>query len=200
MRRAWFLFAIVLVAVTFSAQTYVNSKGFTIDGATGALLATAAPVDPTYVNSQGLRIDATGAVVVALSGATGTGAVVTSFCNSAVGTSNGAVYMLFPFSKATASLACTSTTAQEMPVPVPCTFKNMYVKASAAGGAAGSGLMQLFKNGSASGITCTLGTGTSCNDTTHTVSMAVGDTYSVRVTTGQASDTTADIRAAFQCS
>jgi hypothetical protein len=57
MRRAWFLFAIVLVAVTFSAQTYVNSKGFTIDGATGALLATKAQgvhlcFDDTYGSKQ----------------------------------------------------------------------------------------------------------------------------------------------------
>jgi hypothetical protein len=125
MRRAWFLFAIVFVAVTFSAQTYVNSKGFTIDGATGALLATAAPVDPTYVNSQGLRIDATGAVVVALSGAN---SVITAFCNSAVGTSSGLVYMLFPFSTATASLACTSTTVQEMPVPIACTLQEFVRK------------------------------------------------------------------------
>ena len=69
MRRAWALFAIVLVLVICSAQTtYKTSEGFTIDSTTRALLATAQPVAPTWKNSKGLLIDATGAVVVALSG------------------------------------------------------------------------------------------------------------------------------------
>jgi hypothetical protein len=69
MRRAWALLAIVLVLAICSAQTtYKTSEGFTIDSATGALLASAAPVAPTWKNSKGLLIDATGAVVVALSG------------------------------------------------------------------------------------------------------------------------------------
>lgn len=69
MKRAWALLAIVLVLVICSAQTtYKTSEGFTIDSATGALLASAQPVAPTWKNSKGLLIDATGAVVVALAG------------------------------------------------------------------------------------------------------------------------------------
>ena len=64
MRRAWALLAIVLALVICSAQTtYKNTEGYTIVSATGALLATAAPVLPTWTNSN-----QTGAVVVALSG------------------------------------------------------------------------------------------------------------------------------------
>ena len=89
--------------------------------------------------------------------------------------------------------------AAENPIVSACTAKNLYVKASAAGGQATSGKVELYKNGSASGLTCTLGTGTTCNDTTHTVALTTSDVWSVRITTAQTGDTTGNPRVTFQC-
>lgn len=128
--------------------------------------------------------------------------MLTSFCGGAVGTGNGTEYVLAPFLKG-ASTACTTTIATgsiETPLSHACVMQNLYVKAGTAGAVGGSGIIKIYKNtSSAAGITCTLGTGTSCNDTTHTQTMAAGDSWKATVTTGQATDSTADIRLAIDC-
>jgi hypothetical protein len=68
------------------------------------------------------------------------------------------------------------------------------VTAGTAGHAAGSGVFTVYQNGSATSITCTVGTGTSCYDGTHQVSFANGDLISIEFTT-QASETLAGIKA-----
>src|SRR5207244_3021263 len=67
-----------------------------------------------------------------------------------------------------------------------------------AGGLVDQGFVPESLN-SASGLTCTLGTGTTCNDITHTVALTTSDSWSVRITTAQTGDTTANPRATFQC-
>jgi hypothetical protein len=122
--------------------------------------------------------------------------ILNNFCTGQVGGTNGGTYVLEPGSTGT---ACTTTGVAEIPIPATCSMQKMYVTASAAGGAAGSGATTLFKNGSGTALTCTLGTGTTCNDTTHTVSFNAGDTWSMRTVTAQASDTTANIKVALLC-
>jgi hypothetical protein len=92
--------------------------------------------------------------------------------------------------------AC-ATTGFETPVPVAGTAQNLYVKAGTAGRLAASGVVTLVKNGSATALTCTIGTATTCNDTTHTVAIAKGDSVKFQVTT-QSSETLANVEAAFQ--
>ena len=121
-----------------------------------------------------------------------------AMCTGTVGTGNGTEYILFPFQGTNSG--CTVTTGTEMPMPLACTASQLVVKASAAGALAGSGVVKVYKNGSAtSNMTCTLGTGTSCTDTSTTMAYAAGDTYKVTVTTGQATDTTANLRINFIC-
>jgi hypothetical protein len=258
MRRTWALLAVVLVSVICSAQTtYLNSRGFTIDKATGALLASATPTGGTYLNSSGLLVDSTGAVVVTLVGggasATGTGffhfvsgvadaaaktvdltsgditgnlpvanlnsgtsagaftfwrgdatwakplgAIINAFCTGTINATNASVNLLWPGPNS-ATLVCNVTTGTENPMPVSCTAQNLFATASAAGAQTTSGRVTLYKDGSASALTCDLGTLTTCNDTTHTVAFTNTNKWSVRVTTPQASDTTANVRASFQC-
>lgn len=126
---------------------------------------------------------------------------IVAFCESTVGTVTATRYMLNMFHSG-ANILCSSATSGsifEMPMPITCTAQKLYVKASAAGGQVTSGKITLNKGGSAQALTCTLGTGTTCNDTTHTVSFTAGDTYSLDVTTAQTTDTTANVRVSFQC-
>jgi hypothetical protein len=122
---------------------------------------------------------------------------INAWCTGTVGTGNGTTYSLLPGSNA---ITCGGSAAgAENPIVSACTAQNLQVRASVAGAVAGSGVVALFKNGSASALTCTLGTTLTCSDITHTVALTTSDTWSVRITTGQGSDTTANPRAVFQC-
>lgn len=73
-------------------------------------------------------------------------------------------------------------------------IKNLSVSAGTGGVGAGSGVFTVVKNGSTTSITCTMGTGTSCSDTTHTVSAVAGDIIGLQFTTA-ASETLANVKA-----
>jgi hypothetical protein len=75
------------------------------------------------------------------------------------------------------------------------TLKNLYVIAG-TGGKSGDAIT-VYVAGSTSGITCTIGTGTSCNDTTHSYAVTAGQSITIRVTTG-ASDTLANMNISFE--
>jgi hypothetical protein len=94
--------------------------------------------------------------------------------------------------------ACTSA-AQNALVPVtnPGTLSNFRVKCGSAGTNASSGLFTLRVNGSPSTLTCTVGTGTSCSDTTHAVAVVAGDRMQTIFTT-QAAETLADCAASWE--
>lgn len=133
--------------------------------------------------------------------ATANGSIIRGYCSGTIGTANATTYVLQPYSQATSNV-CTSTSPGNragIPMPYACTAKNLRVTASAPGGQATSGTVALYKGGVVTALTCALGTGTSCSDLTHTVSLAAGDVITLEVTTAQATDTTANIRAALQC-
>ena len=77
---------------------------------------------------------------------------------------------------------------------------NLYalnVTATHAGVNASSGVVTVLKNGSATTLTCTIGTLTSCADNTHgPVAYAVGDVISIQFTT-QASEVLAGVKASI---
>jgi hypothetical protein len=134
-------------------------------------------------------------------GSGGVGSFVSAWCAGPVGTGNGSIYPLYPGAGGTTpTFNCTSgAVIVENPVPAACTAQHLTVKARVAGAVAGSGVITLYKNTVATALTCTLGTGTTCNDAAHTVAFAANDAWSVRVQTGQGNDTTADIRTMWQC-
>lgn len=68
-------------------------------------------------------------------------------------------------------------------IPTGGTIKNLYVKLSTAPGAGTSRTFTLYKNGSATALTCTVSdAATTANDTTHSVSVAAGDEVSLEST------------------
>ena len=90
---------------------------------------------------------------------------------------------------------CTSTTiGSGVPTPGARTVMNLAVLAGTGGVNASSGVVTVLKNGVATTITCTLGTGTKCTDGTHQVAFADGDLISISFTT-QTADTLANVRA-----
>jgi hypothetical protein len=66
--------------------------------------------------------------------------------------------------------------------------------ATAAGTAAGSGVMTVLKNGAGTAITCTYGTTTACTDIAHNFTFVAGDRLSIQFTT-QAAETLAGVNA-----
>jgi hypothetical protein len=123
-----------------------------------------------------------------------------AFCAGTIGTGNLAFYVLQPALSTGTSSACSGAAAQELPMPLPVsgTVSHLYATASAVGGTTNSGIVTFYKNGTATTLHCALGTGLSCNNISNTVTMnGTSDTWSVRVKTGQASDSTADVKVMF---
>lgn len=91
--------------------------------------------------------------------------------------------------------ACTATTQDQttkLTVTSAGTLTGLFVHASAGGSSASSGVVTVMKNGSATSITCTVGTGTACSDTTHSVLVGAGDQVAIRYTT-QGTETLANL-------
>ena len=174
---------------------------------TGTVLASAASSLHTAPPGHLLTADASGNVQDSGVASTSAALLVTASCTGQVGTTSGAEYILSPFILSSGSgTACNQTGVVEMPIPVNCTAKNLYATAGTGGGTGHTtaGLVELYYNGGFSVGTnpnCTLGTGLSCSDVTHTVTMTAGPggTYSIRVKTSSTSDTTANIRVSFEC-
>ena len=75
----------------------------------------------------------------------------------------------------------------ENAVAAPQTYTKLYCVNSTAEGAAKSDAYTLRKNAVDCGLACTITNATSCNDTAHTCTVAVGDTVDIKdVTTGSA--------------
>lgn len=90
---------------------------------------------------------------------------------------------------------CTSTTLDAgIAVAGARSLGGLMVTSTAAGVNASSGVVTVLRNGAGTTITCTIGTGTSCSDFTHSVTTADGDLISIQFTT-QAADTLAGVKA-----
>lgn len=126
--------------------------------------------------------------------------IIQGYCAATVGTATSTEYYLVPWGVETSPL-CTATSVVAASMPVACTAGNLFARSAAAGHDSTSGVVTMYHNGTQSTVTCTLGTGTSCSDASHTVSFAQGDTYYVGVETSTSftPDTTASIRVTFTC-
>lgn len=99
-------------------------------------------------------------------------------------TASSTIY-LYGLGGAGSAQTCTLTAVSGNP-PVmfrPGVMKGLQATATAGGVGSGSGVLTVKKNGSATALTCTFGTGTTCSDTTHSVSFVVGDVITASFTT-----------------
>lgn len=194
----------------FAATTSLQLKGVLSDetGSGAAVFATSpalvtpdlgTPTALVLTSATGLPLTSgvTGSLPVANGG--DKGAVLQAYCTGTVGTASATEYNMSPFNPTGTNCTVTALGA-EMPIPYACSATHLTVKAGTAGAVGGSGVIKVYKNGSAtSNLTCTLGTGTTCTDASTTMAYAINDTYKITVTTGQATDATANVRASFQC-
>lgn len=94
----------------------------------------------------------------------------------------------------------TSATFEQLSVlaPVASKARNLRVRSNTNGAAAGSGVFTVFtRSGGATALTCTIGTGSTCSDTTHTVSVSAGEQLYVLFNTA-GSETLQDINVVFE--
>jgi len=91
---------------------------------------------------------------------------------------------------------CTGTTVNQgkivSTVGINDVLTYLRCTSTAAGVNASSGAATVLKNNAATALTCTIGTGTSCVDNTHSAAYALGDNISIQFTT-QAADTLAGV-------
>jgi len=99
------------------------------------------------------------------------------------------------------ALACSTvfapSTAGGTSIPRAGVLKGLSITSTAVGVNGSDGVATIYKNGSATSITCTVGTGTSCSDTTHTVAVVAGDIVSIAIAT-QTSTTLANLVATLE--
>jgi hypothetical protein len=103
------------------------------------------------------------------------------------------------------ALTCTVTTATQsanlgVPMASPGTIKNFNV---VAGRAVKSGVsnvaVTVFKNSSSQALACSIvASATTCNDTTHSLTLAAGDIIGVQIGPTNASETLADVRVTLE--
>ena len=94
----------------------------------------------------------------------------------------------------TGATSCTNATIAGAVSKGSKTLMHLFASSTAAGTNASSGVVTVMRNGVSTSITCTIGTGTSCSDTSHVQALSAGDIYSIQFTT-QAADTLAGVKA-----
>lgn len=117
---------------------------------------------------------------------------VSAYCTGTVGTAE------TEFMNNAACSGATTSTARQI-VAAAGTLANLRVFSSAnVVGGSNKDVMTVFKNGSATAITCTIAaSAASCADTTHSVAVAAGDVITFQFVTAT-SDTAANMAAAVQ--
>ena len=90
------------------------------------------------------------------------------------------------------ALASTTEGNGQAVAPIGGTFKNLFIQlASPLGGAAQTMAFTLRVNGVDTGVTCTINSGgTTASDTTHSATIAAGQTWSIKVVTSATTGTT----------
>jgi hypothetical protein len=185
-------------SATPSYTSTPNVGSVTLQGATsGSCPITVAATAGTATICGAMTVSTTGAVGIA-SGSVGPISNDSAEGSGTIGTANATTYYLWP--GGTSPTLASSTSKPGVPVPAGCTARNLYVSAGSGPTGAG-GTVTLYHNGTAAALTCTLSSGSNvnCSDTTHTVSFGAGALWAIGVLTTQASDTTANVTASFQC-
>jgi len=125
------------------------------------------------------------------------GGILTAFCGGAFpgGTT---VYLPGLGGGGAQVLYCTLTSEiSGMPATSAATAKNLRVNVGTAGCCGASGVVTLRVAGSNTALTCTVGTGTNCADTAHSVAVSAGQMLTVSVATGSP-ETLANMNVGFE--
>jgi hypothetical protein len=146
----------------------------------------------TLVTING-AVDLSGVLSAAAPALSASGGQVIGVCTG-VATASSTLGLYGTGSNETLSTCTSATIGNGIPASAAKTLHYLYVTSTAGGVNGSSGVVTVLKNGGATTITCTLGTGTSCSDATHSVALAIGDLISIQFTT-QAADTLAGVKA-----
>lgn len=171
-------------------EYFSNSSFLANNGPSGACTASAQRILPVIVPATGDQYDCrSSGQWIKITGATNAGSAARAFCTGTVG-SGTTDYLTFA--------ACSSATSSVggYVVDSPGTLASLYIVSSAAVvGGTNKDVATVLKNGSATALTCTIAaSGTTCNDLTHSVTVAAGDVLTFKFVTAT-SDTAADVAA-----
>jgi hypothetical protein len=120
------------------------------------------------------------------------------FCTGTQSTTAGTYYMPGFGGTSTACSSLPTSASGGTPAPTSTgTIKNLRALSSAAGKGSGSGVLKIYLAGTATSVTCTLGTSTSCSDTTDSATYTAGQTLTVS-TASIASETLANTAISFE--
>jgi hypothetical protein len=120
---------------------------------------------------------------------------IRSYCTGTA-TSSATLYMWLLGSSVSTCTTTTSNAAWGFQVTHTGVLKNLTARSVTAGTSVSSGVFLITDEGSSTGITCTIGTGTTCSDTAHTYTVTAGHYVFVDFTT-QGSETLANIGLSF---
>lgn len=174
----------------FCLQSALNVPQYCTDQIEVNGLATSAGIISLFsgcMNGNALRSD-------------GTCSNPATFVGTCTGTAtSSATLSLFGLGQ-TGATTCTSVPQQGVPLPSGGTFRNLSVSCQVGGVNSSSGVFTVWAIGGVpTAITCTVGTGTSCQDNTHTAAMSAWPAGSVAVVfTTQASETLAGCIASLE--
>ena len=175
-----------------------GTGGLSVENGTGTAGATISGTGAAVFNAS---IQVNGGTV--FTGSVGSGTKIAS--NSAVqtfeygctGTATSATTIIL--NNTLTAPACTGTSASRPLTKISSagTITNLAVGCTTGGVNASSGVVTVRRNGSTSVLTCTLGTGTTCSDTTHSFAVGAGDELNLQFTT-QSAETLANCEFSFE--
>lgn len=132
---------------------------------------------------------------------TSSGVEVVDTCTGTVGSANATAYIFFPAQASPSTCTASNLGAgnTEIVVKNPAVARHLSA-ASGTSCTSASTAVKLYKNNTATSLVAALGTaasGTWVSDDADSVSFNSGDTYSIRIVTGQATETCANLKAVF---
>ena len=184
---------------------FVLSNGLKVDSSGNVIVSMGQQLVPTSITSKGFPLDSNGYLMVS--------APINLSAWCAPGVLPGGSTLAIDWGIVVAANApyggtdggCSASPQPGTGMPVARTCVVLQVTATAGGKDATDAVVSLNVGGSATGITCTLGTGTSCSDTTHTALAtnsgslpATGQLIQVQIVT-ESSTTVAGITASMNC-
>lgn len=182
---SWASVPLCTTGLTYSTATHLfGCASGSPSGAAGGDLSGTYP-NPTVAQVNGVAYPASPAtntvpLVTASNTITYTIQPLSILLGTCTGTiTNNATVVLYMFQ--TATVNCVSTTSVQGPPFRAGTWKNLRVFVKTPSATAGGGITTVFKNGSAQTVTCTLGTGTSCQDLTHTFTTVSNDQVVIKI-------------------
>jgi hypothetical protein len=174
---------------TNTEKAFVTREGTISGNLVGTVNGSAIPV-----SQPSLGTNASGQFVA------GAGQILGAYCGGTI-TSNATINLFGDVGHpASGSAACTNVTAGAAGVPLRAgTIKSLRVRDLNVSNTTGSGVVTVWKNNVKQTMTCTLGTGTACNDLVNSFTVADGDFVGIRVqSTATSGDTLGNIFASVQ--